>query len=426
MDLQEATGPEPEPEMAVGLLVAGGPDADLDALQAFAAQLGEDVRAEMESVTGLQWRFFATSPMRLRSDKPQRPSDFVDEASQRMAQGPFDLVVVVTDLGLTSRRRHIVAGLASPTLRMAVVSVRKLLNQGGRAASQRLDDSAVRWNSAALLLHLLGHFVGLHHGGRMRSAVMRRFEFRSGLERLPRFAPHERQVFARVGERLPERELRGGDALAGLVFHVLMALRHPLDGLRPLLRNRALLMPLSLPGLATAAVAPCFLLVFTAEIWDVGLGMSNRLAALYAMFSILAASFYLVRAQSLLLPRRERRLLTEHLAVTNAVIYLSIVLACIGLFLIVAALMMVIAVWIFPQDLIQTWPTLNYPQVSLEDKLRLAAFIATVGVSTGALAGGLESRAVVRHLACLKARNSVRARMSRDAADETFRPPKDG
>lgn len=47
----------------------------------------------------------------------------------------------------------------------------------------------------------------------------------------------------------------------------------------------------------------------------------------------------------------------------------------------------------------QPWPTLDQPAIELSDKLRLAAFISTVGVTTGALAGGLESRAVIRHLA---------------------------
>ena len=59
--------------------------------------------------------------------------------------------------------------------------------------------------------------------------------------------------------------------------------------------------------LATAAVAPALLLVFTAEIWDVGLSMSNRTAILYALLSIGAASLYLVQVQALFLPRKDKR-----------------------------------------------------------------------------------------------------------------------
>ena len=55
--------------------------------------------------------------------------------------------------------------------------------------------------------------------------------------------------------------------------------------------------------------------------------------------------------------------------------------------------------YIFPEGLMKTWPTLiAQPEISWKDKLRLAAFISTVGVTTGALAGGMESKKVLRHL----------------------------
>lgn len=188
--------------------------------------------------------------------------------------------------------------------------------------------------------------------------------------------------------------------MESLIFHIMMTLRHPKDVFHPLMRNWAPLLPLSLPSLATAAVAPSFLLVFTAEIWDVGLNMSNQTATIYAVVSILAASFYLVRVQSLFLPREEKRVLTEHLAVANTVIFLSILLACVGLFILVGGLMFLIEVYIFPEGLMKTWPTLlDQPVIDWGSQLRLAAFISTIGVTTGALAGGLESRTVIQHLA---------------------------
>ena len=314
-----------------------------------------------------------------------------------MAEGPYDGIVVITDVMLTSRDRKVQEGLASSTARIAVISTRKLTTTGRGEPARDLASKSACVNGASLLLHLMGHIAGLRH--RRGSEVMRRFVFRESNRRMPRFNADERDELARIGTRLPERELHGKARLAAVVFHVLMALRHPMQVLMPLLRNKALLLPLSLPGLATAAVAPSFLLVFTAEIWDVGLSMSNAVAVTYAILSILAATLFLARVQSLFLPRKERNVLTEHLAVANAVIFLSILLACIGLFLIVATLMLAIEVYVFPSDLIRTWPTLNQPQVGLADKLRLSAFIATVGVTTGALAGGFESRTVMRNLA---------------------------
>ncbi len=84
---------------------------------------------------------------------------------------------------------------------------------------------------------------------------------------------------------------------------------------------------------------------------------------------------------------------------SKKIIFSSILLACIGLFFMVGALMLFIALYIFPAGLMETWPTLEQPEITLGDTIRLCAFIATVGVTTGALAGGFESRTVIRHLA---------------------------
>jgi hypothetical protein len=154
-----------------------------------------------------------------------------------------------------------------------------------------------------------------------------------------------------------------------------------------------------MPGLATAAVAPTLLLVFTAEIWDAGLSMAPGVLWAYALGSIVAATLYLLLVQHLFFPAQEKRVITEHLAIVNVSIFLTVLLAMLGLFLMVTALMLILIVCVFPPGLIATWPTLGHPAVALSDKLRLAAFISTLGVTTGALAGGLESRTVIRNMA---------------------------
>ncbi|WP_157593662.1 hypothetical protein [Pontibacter actiniarum] len=399
-EVKEAQGPKPTAEMNVGVMLAASPSADREALVAFTAHLIDDAKEEMAAATGQEWFFHLAEPEGLASDEPRQPADFLDYASLRMAEGPYDMVVVVTDVALMSRKKRAEAGLASTVCRVLVISTRRLTSTRRGSPARSLTSEAVRWNGVTLLLHLLGHVIGLSHRNVRESKLMAPFEFREERGRAQHFGKKERKVLQERTEHLPERELRGGTMLEALIFHVLMALRHPKDVLKPLLRNWAFLLPLSLPGLATAAVAPSFLLVFTAEIWDVGLNMQNQTVIIYALVSILAASFYLVRVQSLFLPRKEKRVLTEHLAVANVVIFLSVLLACIGLFFLVGALMFLIEVYIFPEGLMKTWPTLlDQPVIDWTIKLRLAAFISTVGVTTGALAGGMESKTVIQHLA---------------------------
>jgi hypothetical protein len=318
-----------------------------------------------------------------------------------MVQGPYDLVLVVTDVGLMSRARQVEAGLPSEISQVAVISTRKLLVAPRGKPVRTLDSPEVRWNAATLALHLLGHLLGLRHHRRPGS-VMSPFRFEEDRRSLPSFDAHCRECLRRRVAQLPERELSGGGALRSAAFHLSSALHNPREVLLPLWRSRAPLLPLSLPSLATAAVAPTFILLFTAEIWDVGLHMQDREAWVFGVLSILGATWYLIQVQNLFFPQKEKRTVTEHMAVVNVTVLLTMLLAMIGLFVMVALLMLFLETYIFPPDLIRTWPTLEDPNVTLGDKLRLAGFISTIGVLTGALAGGLESRTVIRHLALFR------------------------
>ncbi len=404
-ELQEAQGPTPSPEMVVGVMIAYSGQADRDALKFFASQLVQDTKGEFESATGIRWLFHLTDATALASDSPHRPSDFLDDASLRMGEGPYDAMVVITDVGLLSRRKRIEAGLASSISRIVVLSTRKFTMAKRGQPQRALSSEAVRINGATLLLHLFGHISGLPHKDTGESQLMIPFAFREDRTHSPGFNTEERKALHKRGERLPEREFVGGTLLEGLVFHILMAFRHPKELITPLLKNGALFLSLSLPGLATAAVAPSFLLVFTAEIWDVGLNLTNFTTAIYAIVSVLAASVYLVQVQNLFLPRKEKKILTEHLAVANVLIFMSIFLACIGLFILVGGLMFLIEVYIFPEGLMKTWPTLlDTPEITWVHRLRLAAFISTIGVTTGALAGGFDSKVVIQHLALFRSK----------------------
>lgn len=389
-------------EINVGMVLALSPEADPAAIRGFAERLVADAEPELENASGVAWRFHSEEPYRLRGDDSRPPADFLDEATLRMVEGPYDMVLVITDVGLVSRKQRVVAGLASPVSHVAVLSTRKLLISPRGEPVRRLEDDAVRRNAAALLLHLIGHMLGLE-AEREADAVMRPFTFHDERE-VPRFSSPARRLLARRAAGFPEREHRGQGVAGVFWFHLVSSLRHPALVLKPLLRSRALLLPLALPGLATAAVAPSLILVFTAEIWDVGLNLPEREAWTFASLSILAATWYLVQVQNLFFPHKEKRLITEHMAVVNTTILLTMLLAMIGLFLMVALLMLAIELYIFPPGLIATWPTLQDPQVTLRDRFILAAFISSVGVLTGALAGGLESRAVIRHLALFRDR----------------------
>ncbi len=102
------------PTIDAGVLVSHSSTADVERLHHFARRITETSGRELKQATDANWKFHFTERTRLSDDDARRPSDFLDEASLQMVEGPYDFVVVVTDVGLVSSRHSIVGGLASP------------------------------------------------------------------------------------------------------------------------------------------------------------------------------------------------------------------------------------------------------------------------------------------------------------------------
>jgi len=381
----------------VGILVAYAPGTDPDQLRSFAARAAEDAVDELASVTDVTWRFSLEDATKLADHDRRRPSEFLDRATHRMIEGPYDLVVVVTDVTLESRSGKFVPGLASPLSRVAVVSTRDLRTAPRDEPQRALDDESVRWNTATLLLHLVGHVLGARHRD-ADGGVMEPFRFVPDRRSVPPIDADVGARLRRIAGEIPATETRSRGALERLIFHLRSAVRNPGQILTVLVSSRAPLLPLSLPKLSTAAVAPTLVIVFSAESWDVGFHMSNATAGLFGIASVIAAAFYLLFAQNLSFPRKRHEIVTEHTALVNVTVFLVLALSMLGLFALVWIVMLMIELIVFPPNLMSDWPSLEDPAVGIVDLVRTAAFISTIGVLSGALGGGLEDRAIVSHL----------------------------
>lgn len=386
-----------EIELHVGLLPLVTPTAAVDEFEQFCQQLGTDLQAQLEAATGARWRVHVEEAKPLETSASRCPADFLDEATTQMSEQAFDIALVVTDAPLSSRRHRLVAGLPSSVAHIAVLSTRNLRLTPRDEPSRRLTTPAVRWNAATLALHLLGHILGLAHTP--ASPVMQPFRFDPERRGPAAFSDSDRDQITQVIRGLPEHEVEAANRLAAFAFHLMMTVRHPAQVFLPVWRSGAFLLSLRLPSLITAAVVPAFVLVFTAEIWDVGFGMRNAKVAQFSLLSMTGATLYLAITKNLFFPNREKRILTEHIAVVNAAIFFTVLAAVIGVFVMLALLMLLIELYFFPPDLMSTWPTLEVTVINTEAKVRLAAFISSIGVTTGALAGGMESRTLIRHLA---------------------------
>lgn len=107
----------------MGVLVAHASETDPDRLRSFATRAAEDTVDELATATDVNWRFYLEDATQLSDHDARLPSEFLDHATHRMVEGPYDLIVVVTDVPSTER---FVPGLASPLSRVAVVSTTNL------------------------------------------------------------------------------------------------------------------------------------------------------------------------------------------------------------------------------------------------------------------------------------------------------------
>jgi hypothetical protein len=142
-----------------------------------------------------------------------------------MMEGPFDAVVVVTDVALVSRRQRVVPGLVSSVGRVLVLSARDFRVAPRGEPSLTLEAEPVRWNAATLLLHLLGHALGLDHRGEPTGSVMSPFPLDPARPSLPSFSERSRRRPGRLAAEFPEREDRDEGTLSELDSHRYTAAR---------------------------------------------------------------------------------------------------------------------------------------------------------------------------------------------------------
>lgn len=152
----------------------------------------------------------------------------------------------------------------------------------------------------------------------------------------------------RIAKRVPEESTSRG-RIRSLAFHAVSLARNPGTVASTVLHSGAPLIPFSLPRLSTAAVTPTLILVFSAEAWDVGLNLSNRVAVLFAAGSIVAAAVHLLYVQRLSFPRERSQIITEHMALMNVTVFFILVLAMVGLFTLVGSIMLLIELAVFPR-----------------------------------------------------------------------------
>ena len=316
------------------------------------------------------------------------PLDFLEIGIAEKLERDLPFLVIVTEVDLSSSSLAYTLALPSRLTNVAVVSTRRL-DPGFWGDAPDPDRAAARL--ATLMLHSFGHLVGLRHERDPANAMFPP----EGVEDLDRMGRLTEAQLRRVAHVLPREanERSARDAKLGFACRTLVRDAGAIG--TAVLRANPFRLLARMPTMLAAALSVIVVLLFGAETWDVAHAVTVPQVALFSVVCLAAAAFVLYRAFAFdTLLSRDRRI-TESGVVTMGATVLSLVLTLLVMFAFFGGLMYLAIVTIFPEQLMESWPSAGEATTPL-DHLKLSLFLAAMGVLAGSLGGRSDSRDLVR------------------------------
>ena len=318
------------------------------------------------------------------------PLDFVQIGMTERLERDLDFLLVVTEVDLSPERRTYVLALPSETTNVAVVSTRRL---DPTFWGHEPDDAVTVRRLSALLLHTLGHLLGLRHHPDPANA-MHDFVTLEELEQLSSMTPEQVE---RARRSLPE-EMSEQVATSGKVrFALRQVWRNRASIARSLRRAHPLRLLGRMPTMATAALSVTIVLFFSAEMWDIGSSVAATPLILFSVLAVAIAVGLLYGSFRLRSRHIRRRGLAESTVVTAASTLLALSAAIVVFYAIAFGLALLSALTFFPEALKSSWPTVD-PAGRLAEQVNLALFLAAMAVLSGSLGGSADSKRVIRYV----------------------------
>ena len=311
----------------------------------------------------------------------------------------WDFSLVLTEADLTSHYKPYALAAVSRSMEVAVVSTSRIDPEttGGAIPGERVSKMAHRIE--VLVLHALGHLIGIHHETDP-SNYMSKFEALDELDRADEF--NEQQIEAmrsNLGEVADQRleERMKYRRISAPKFYLRAAWINRRDIFDAILQAKPWQFPFRLSRLTTAAISTMFVLMVTAEAWDLGMSQKPSLLVGLSIVAIVATTVYILVRQRLLV-RRHRRRITEQNVVSNLTTVAIVLLGMAWTWLMLLAVTFAAALLLFSRSLVQTWITSVKGPFHTVDYLALAAFVASLGIIIGALGASFERQNYFRHI----------------------------
>jgi len=318
------------------------------------------------------------------------PFDFLRIGLSEKLERHVHFLLIVTEVDLAATTLSYTLALPSPLTNIGVISTKRL---DPAFWGDPADDARLVRRLTTLLLHTFGHLLNLPHAADADNA-MHDVAKVDDLDSMATLTDAQREGMRRALPR-EAHERSSRDRHWRFALHTLV--RDWRSILRAVARANPLHLVTRLPTMITAALSVIILVVFSAEVWDVGSTVALYQLAMFSVAAVLGATAVLYRSFAFRGMLSRGRVLAESAVVTGAATALCLFLTMMLLFSMFVCLTYLGTATIFPQKLMQTWPTVD-PAVRPIDHLKLSLFVAALGLLAGSLGGRADSKDLVRRV----------------------------
>lgn len=383
------TGSTVSAPYVVGVMTMDVEGRDSGRFQSLVERAVESLRALLSDRMGLRLELIRfAGPHMTPAAGAYEPLDFLRVGMMEKLERGIHFLLVVTEVDLAASTLSFTFALPSQLTNIGVVSVKRL---DPAFWGDEEDEETTVLRLRTVLLHTFGHLLNLPH---VESPSNVMFDF-ANVEDLKAMQHFEDAQIERIRDALPSEAHERTQSSGRVRFALRMVWHNRGSIARAVARTNPLRLATRLPTMITAALSVILVVFFSAEVWDVASTVDLYQLVVFSVVSTLGATAVLYRAFAFRAVLGRGRALSESTVVTAAATLFCVFLTMALLFAGFATLVYLGTVTIFPERLMETWPTVD-PAVRTLDHIKLSLFVAALGTLAGSLGGRADRRDLVR------------------------------
>ncbi|MDX1664745.1 MAG: hypothetical protein R3272_13215 [Candidatus Promineifilaceae bacterium] len=382
---------ERQQEFIIGVMKTSVEDADSNSFDSLVEVAVDQFQAALDDSLNLRVEVFEfPGPHLSPAEGAYEPLDFLQLGLAEKLERNINFLLVITEVDLAASTRSYVLALPSRLANVGIISTKRLSPEfWGRPKDLELTTRRLR----NLLLHTLGHILNLGHSDDPHNVM---YDF-GVVDRLEEMDGVTAEQVEQMRRNLPVEAHEAVSRSGGWGFVMRQIAENWRSIGRTLLRANPFRLMLQLPRMLTAVLSVLIVLFFTAEIWDVGSSLTGAQMLLISLVGIFGSTAALYRAFHLSIEQGRSNTVTASTIVITTATLLTLFLTILLIYLLTFAVSLVSALTLFPEQLKETWPTVD-PAIRLSEQIRLSMFLAGIGVLAGSLGGSADAEPLVRRV----------------------------